>query len=615
MLSIFRLIFSSGILLFLLSVFEQTASGDNLLNTYGIEPKVDRGGLSKLHEDDRGIYYSGVYWTRDKDWDPNAWQWGVIAFVHPRGSEGEIVSGNVSMAELHSQNQPVFRVAAEEMEHFNRALLPRLRAAYPSFDQTERMQITYYAVGHKFKDSKYFEKNSRLGRRAVGDEPLFALGLFRDTTGKLVPYYDVWGAPGQALFVNYGSGEYQAPLYWTSVSAARQDRELKGGSSPDLSARSVEAMSVAELYEHYTTNKTTRDVAASKAIRDSAIAYLEQLRTSGAVFRNRSSWSRYDRSQVLQQIFNREYDRIEDPYESAAIYVSYVAAYYDVCEAHLPPKQFRSRMLRTPILCDDLGCRQNGDTEISLEMHPDFGAKYEAILANAQTGQLLEFLEGFAGALPNWHEGGAFENLNLMFNQTANLFRRERVLEQLLVDDNCAGSDALQLRENLLELVGARSSMIRPTQTPSQNDRVTESDIEQEIAWRKRDAERKLAAQAANPREGPDGWSLAQEDFGDFTVLKAGDLDASLEPGAYREAVSAAKSEKHPVLYCRYGPTGLNGELPTWKKWSFWYGRVPPEAAAIHEFQITRDEGMVEAAVSACPATTGAVERIIVDLE
>ena len=65
------------------------------------------------------------------------------------------------------------------------------------------------------------------------------------------------------------------------------------------------------------------------------------------------------------------------------------------------------------------------------------------------------------------------------------------------------------------------------------------------------------------------------------------------------------------MLYCRYGPTGLSGQLPTWKHWSFWYGRVPPEAEAIHEFAVTRQVGMVKQAVTECPPTTGAIARQI----
>ncbi|XOV82129.1 MAG: hypothetical protein ACFHXK_14845 [bacterium] len=605
---IVRALFIFGALLFAC----QTAFADDKLAAYGFEAVEDRGGIAKIHEDERGVYYYGSWWGRDPDWSPQSQRGGLIAFVKPRGPDGEIVAGEEVMGVISyvvpPDPQPVFRIATEEVEHFNTTILPKLRATYPNFGNVSDLQIYYYALGYQFEDSEYYLKSERLPNRSLTEEPLTRAAFTRVSADRFVPRYEAVGEPGQWVFANYANPEYRARQYWASLKAARADRREKGAAG-DAAPTSVETMSVAELYAHYRTRKQAREAAAAQKLSDEVAAYLNGMRSSGGVYRNNEFWAAYDRSYVMRQIFNREYSRVEDPFEAASVYASYVTAFYDVCEAYLP--EGRSWMARST----DNRCARGGEhcDKWYTEMHPDFYPKFNDMYELAEGGAMLKLLGDILPRLSGWEARSPQELLTAMFRQATDLFRREGTMKKFLTNNQCMNTEARQLRENLLEMVGATSSMSRPSVGAASNDQPTDADLLQETDWRKRQAERALMARAKTPVEGPDGWPLAQEDLAAYSSTKIGDYEGAMVAGPYRDAVRSASKNQHPVIYCRYGPIGLNGELPVWENWSFWYGRVPAEAGAIHEYDVTRLTGMVKLAVTECPATTGAVERLFAE--
>ncbi len=586
-------------LICLLVAFPATGRGQEVpLADYRVEGVADYGGLRRFHADERGVYYFGVYKWQDPEWDSSYWLAGIVAFIHPRGADGTLVMGDESDEELHSMMQRVFRVAPTETDRFNDILLPALKSAFPKLDLNQDIAMHAYALGTHFEDSEAFFRH-RADQKIIPEQPLLAL-TWRRAGSRFVPVYEALGQPGQA--VTRGSER----IFWPTLTAARTDRRAAGQTA------AVAAPSIPDLYRRYEKQTAEREAAVANARRADAERFVRQKAEGSAVFRNDVFWSGYRGLETARVIFDGEFGRITDFFEAAAVYVGFLEAFDRECHTYLPPKrvtvtrQWYTRRGDGPWLPDG--------PPSQLTMDARYHEKYESMRAAAAGNDALRMLGAVFGGAAADPDASVHDALAEMLEPAAELLRRQGSMQRMMSDSGCASATVRQLGDNLLALANAEPPVQgtgrRYAGAEAESQPPAPGDFERELALRTMERERMTLLAAANPKEGPDGWPHAQEQLRSYDINRNADQSAYRQSPAYRDAVKAVRDRRHPVLRCQYGPTGMQGERPTWRSWSLWYDHVPPEALAILAVDRDRHPGFAVAATE-CPATSGALLRLL----
>ncbi|MCK9608663.1 MAG: hypothetical protein M0R33_19660 [Methylomonas sp.] len=564
------------------------------LETFHLEGANEYGGLKKFYEDERAVYYFGALIWKDPQWDKNSfWISTIIALHKPSTVLDTFLEVDRFEAELFSVHKPAFKIRPSEIEYFNAIIFPTLKTQFPSLrsNPPESLQIMGFATGQHFEDSKrYFSSRSR--HKIIPEQPLYRLSWFLTERSQYRPAYEMQGQPGA-----------DASEFWNSVQEASSERGAIGSKSI------VDSISIPQLYRQYESRKKAREEAAEKTRRDAAIAYLNQKRTSGLVYRNSQFWDQFEQADIVRMIFDGEFTRVNDPFEAASIYVGYVDAFNDVCQSFLPSKKASHRTQR--YVREGYGpWRKDGEPTV-VYMDPLFLPKYEQMLDLAQDGSTLQGLEMIFDVFFS-KKYKTPENLFQTILQPAfEIFKREALLRNFLAESVCSSETAKQLGKQLIALTtGQLVPSMKSSPVLAESDPVIDTDIARELALRRHEQEQELMRRAVNPMEGPNGWLLEREDFSAYSVIRNGNEDAYRRNQKYREAVNSLHSRGQPVLQCQYGPTGLNGELPTWRHWIFWYNHVPKEVEIIRSVDGIAQPGLAKA-VSECPPTTGAANRLL----
>ena len=197
------------------------ARADQLLQDYGIKEVAEYGGVTRFHEDDRGIFYWGAFQWNDPQYDSDYAIVGILGFMKPQSDDGTLIFGTEFDGELHGFQQPLFNLAESEIEYFNAVLLPPLREIAPHVDESTGIQMRGYAHGLHFGDSEIF-RESRANHRIMPEEPIFGLGWRRNDQGRYVPHYEVTGDAG--IGVADWPFEDGTRKFWSTVASARNDR-------------------------------------------------------------------------------------------------------------------------------------------------------------------------------------------------------------------------------------------------------------------------------------------------------------------------------------------------------------------------------------------------------
>lgn len=588
------------------SLWCAAANADALLKSYDIEGVDNYGGIRKFHEDARGVYYFGTVKWKDPKWDSDFTVSGVFAFMKPQGKDSLLINGTETDATLHSVKERVFRLAETDATYFNRILTGPLRTAFPKLlpDPRQNLHMRGYALNVHFIDSKTFAK-ARIDHHIIPEEPLFQISWTADGSGGYAPWYQVAKQAGIPVLGGWPRSEDNRK-FWTTLASARGNLTAKG-----TQAAASGSTPIAQLYQEYETRKAAREAKAEKARHDAAADYLKRKAAAGTVYRNSDFWNRFDRSHTIRLIFDGEFNRMDDPFEAAAVYVGYVDAFYDVCERYLPRQRARYTTQRF-IREGDGPWIPDGNPQ-TLYMDPAYYPKYAQMLDAAGDGMTLKALEAIFGPFDGKTQRTltAQDVLSRLFQSSAEIFRRDAVLRAFMTEAGCSSQTVHQLGDRLLDIANGRAAgKGKNSKRATESDAVLTADIDRELDLRRREAEDALRYRAAHPQEGPDGWQLAHESLLPYRVDRLGNEEAYRRNRDYRHAVNALQERRQPVLQCRYGPTGLNGELETWRNWNFWYARIPAEAEAVALIDGTTQKGL-SIAVSACPLSTGAVEGLL----
>ena len=597
----------SGALLILWVSFvdAQAQMTDDLLKAYHIEGIPGGVELRQFHEDARGKYYYGTVKWQDPKWDSDYKVTRIFAFMKVQDEAASFMRGKISNANLHNRVQPLFRVATSEIKYFNDVLLPALKTSFPVFrlpspPEGRDIQVSSYVLGVHLEDSRSFFR-SRADHKIIPEQPLFEMTWRVKGAGQYMPYYEIAGWNGHP--VETFSGERKI---WNNLVDARADRSGIGSTTVDVTGA---YRSIPQLFRDYMDRKRSREEAAKSARREAVIVYLNKKAMSGAVYRNSSFWDQIDHAQTMRTIFDGEFSRIDDPLEAAAVYVGYVTAFDDLCHAYLPPTP--AWHMTQPYVSENNGPWRKDGPPTKVYMDPLFLPKYEQMLNWAKKGETIGALASFFGVFFGHEDMAPAELLRSITQPLAEMFRRKATLRSFLNAAGCSSATARQLGEHLILFANGRAVPKRSNGSASaESEPVTEADIQRELSLRLQKHAQDILRHATNPVKGEDGWLIASEELQPYKIIKYGNEERYRTPGLYRKTVDALQSKKQPVLVCRYGPTGVNGELPTWRFWIFWYYQKPNETAELLKVDRETHPGL-EFAVEACPQTTGAVQRLI----
>lgn len=499
----------------------------------------------------------------------------IVSFHKGTDTSPLVAAESVEVKDPSGNTVPGRRVLPEAVDRFNQLYLPALLRAHGDASRYGRLHQLIYAKGRHFEPTTYYRRQQ--GQFGTAQEqPLLRLWWERKS-GQLLAPLPLSGQP-IAIF----------PL---TIAEATQGRAATVGNLNPVAQRE-------KAIETYTANINARDAAAAALARDE----IQKARHPGIVHKSSDFWQPFDTMNGARLVFDGAFGELSSEFGSD--FVSYVDAFYKVCENYLPAERIR----RTVETWDEtrVGTRENYQKRV-VEMDGrfiDHYNKYVNVHRLTRDGPMLAKLFESLGTRN-------IEEVNkAIVGVVKETMKPELQMEALLRKATCNSAAVKQLGENFLRAAKGEPSLQRAGIALPGADIESEPVTDADGMWlvmRRRAAELKAALARG------DGAPLVSQSLEPFRRGAHADMDKLQANPHLHDLVIRATEEGNLVMRCIYLPPGVQrGDKRREENYTFWYPLGPSTGRA----ELLAADSSVGAlypgpALTECPATSEAAERLV----